>query len=106
VEAKRLAKLQNQLKEALSGERMASFLPLVRDLSEEYDPQAIAAAALQMIYDQNCPQWMKTDWEVPAATSSKPVINKTPAVVVVSTPLSRITVLPWTKKLSFRNVNF
>jgi ATP-dependent RNA helicase DeaD len=78
VEAKRLAKLQNQLKEALSGERMASFLPLVRDLSEEYDPQAIAAAALQMIYDQNCPQWMKTDWEVPAATSSKPVINKTP----------------------------
>jgi ATP-dependent RNA helicase DeaD len=31
-----------------------------------------------MIYDQNCPQWMKTDWEVPAATSSKPVINKTP----------------------------
>ncbi|AKE65610.1 DEAD-box ATP-dependent RNA helicase CshA [Microcystis aeruginosa NIES-2549] len=78
VEAKRLAKLQNQLKEALSGERMASFLPLVRDLSEEYDPQAIAAAALQMIYDQNCPQWMKTDWEVPAPTSSKPVINKTP----------------------------
>jgi len=78
VEAKRLTKLQNQLKEALSGERMASFLPLVRDLSEEYDPQAIAAAALQMIYDQNCPQWMKTDWEVPAPTSSKPVINKTP----------------------------
>ena len=78
VEAKRLAKLQNQLKEALSGERMASFLPLVRDLSEEYDPQAIAAAALQMIYDQNCPQWMKTDWEVPAPASSKPVINKTP----------------------------
>jgi ATP-dependent RNA helicase DeaD len=78
VEAKRLGKLQNQLKEALSGERMASFLPLVRELSEEYDPQAIAAAALQMVYDQNCPQWMKTDWEVPSATSSKPVINKTP----------------------------
>ncbi|MEG3437601.1 DEAD/DEAH box helicase [Pannus brasiliensis CCIBt3594] len=78
VEAKRLAKLQNQLKEALSGERMASFLPLVRELSEEYDPQAIAAAALQMVYDQNCPQWMKTDWEVPAPVSNKPIINKTP----------------------------
>jgi ATP-dependent RNA helicase DeaD len=57
---------------------MASFLPLVRDLSEEYDPQAIAAAALQMIYDQNCPQWMKTDWEVPTASSAKPVISKAP----------------------------
>ncbi|AFY79460.1 MAG: DEAD/DEAH box helicase [Hydrococcus sp. C42_A2020_068] len=67
VEAKRLEKLQAQIKESLAGERMASFLPLVRELSAEYDPQAIAAAALQMMYDQNCPNWMKTDWEVPAA---------------------------------------
>jgi ATP-dependent RNA helicase DeaD len=67
VEAKRLEKLQAQIKESLAGERMASFLPIVRELSAEYDPQAIAAAALQMMYDQNCPNWMKTDWEVPAA---------------------------------------
>lgn len=76
VEAKRIAKLQAQIQAALAGERMASFLPLVRELSTEYDPQAIAAAALQMIYDQNCPQWMKTDWEVPETDYSKPIINK------------------------------
>ncbi|MBR8830897.1 MAG: RNA helicase CrhR [Chroococcopsis gigantea SAG 12.99] len=81
VEAKRLTKLQNHIKETLAGERMASFLPLVRDLSEEYDASAIAAAALQMVYDQNCPQWMKTDWEVPTGNGNgngnlgKPVIN-------------------------------
>ncbi|BDA40066.1 DEAD/DEAH box helicase [Candidatus Atelocyanobacterium thalassae] len=76
VEAKRLEKLQNLIKESLVGERMASFLPLVSDLSTEYDPQAIAAAALQMIYDQDCPDWMKTDWEVPEATTPKPVVNR------------------------------
>jgi ATP-dependent RNA helicase DeaD len=76
VEAKRLEKLQNQIQEALTGERMASFLPLVRDLSADYDPQAIAAAALQMIYDQNCPNWMKTDWEVPDVGTQKPLIKR------------------------------
>jgi len=76
VEAKRLEKLQKQIQEALTGERMASFLPLVRDLSADYDPSAIAAAALQMIYDQNCPNWMKTDWEVPESGIQKPIINK------------------------------
>jgi ATP-dependent RNA helicase DeaD len=76
VEAKRLESLQEQIKASLAGERMASFLPLVRELSAEYDPQAIAAAALQMMYDQNCPNWMKTDWEVPTSTLPKPNINK------------------------------
>jgi ATP-dependent RNA helicase DeaD len=69
VEAKRLAKLQEQIKESLAGERMASFLPIVNELSAEYDAQAIAAAALQMIYDRDCPNWMKTDWEVPSAAA-------------------------------------
>ncbi len=78
VEAKRLEKLQNQIQEALTGERMASFLPLVRDLSAEYDPQAIAAAALQMIYDQSCPNWMKTEWEVPESGMNKPAIKRKP----------------------------
>jgi len=63
IEAQRLEKLQNQLREALSGERMASFLPVVRDLSEEYDAHAIAAAALQMVYDQTQPAWMAGDYD-------------------------------------------
>ncbi|MGF1541525.1 MAG: DEAD/DEAH box helicase [Pleurocapsa sp.] len=75
VEAQRLAKLQSTIKETLAGERMASFLPLVRELSDEYDAQAIAAAALQMVYDRDCPDWMKGDWEVPEY-SNKPVIKK------------------------------
>jgi ATP-dependent RNA helicase DeaD len=66
IEARRLEKLQDQLREALAGERMASFLPVVRDLSEEYDPLAIAAAALQMVYDQTQPSWTAPDFEPPA----------------------------------------
>jgi ATP-dependent RNA helicase DeaD len=42
---------------------MASFLPVVRDLSEEYDPHAIAAAALQMFYDQTQPSWIAPDFD-------------------------------------------
>ena len=76
VEAKRIGRLQATVKETLAGERMASFLPLVRELSDEYDPQAIAAAVLQMVYDRDCPDWMKSDWEVPESGLSKPIINK------------------------------
>ena len=76
VEAKRLSKLKARVKETLADERVASFLPLVRELSDEYDPQAIAAATLQMVYDQNCPQWMKGDWEVPEDGFAKPIIKK------------------------------
>ena len=76
VEARRLEKLQTQVKESLAGERMASFLPIVRDLSEHYDPLAIAAASLQMVYDQNCPNWMLQDWEVPKTRLPKPVIKR------------------------------
>ena len=76
VEAKRIGKLNNKIKETLAGERMASFLPLVRELGSEYDAQAIAAAALQMVYDRDCPNWMKGDWDVPEDSFSKPVIRK------------------------------
>ena len=72
VEAKRMEKLTTQIKESLSGERLASFLPMVKDLQEEYDPATIAAAALQILYDQNCPAWLQEDWEVPPPASSKP----------------------------------
>ncbi|HEY9901355.1 MAG TPA: DEAD/DEAH box helicase [Candidatus Sericytochromatia bacterium] len=71
IEARRLDKLQDQLREALAGERMASFLPVVRDLSEEYDPLAIAAAALQMVYDQTQPSWTAPDFDQPVAERPK-----------------------------------
>ncbi len=50
IQAKRIADFTLQIHQALSGERLASFLPLVSQLTEEYDPQAIAAAALQLAY--------------------------------------------------------
>ncbi|HIK56830.1 MAG TPA: DEAD/DEAH box helicase [Synechococcales cyanobacterium M55_K2018_004] len=61
IEARYLEKLQNQVREALVSERLASFLPIVAQLSEEYDMRTIAAAALQMAYDQTRPAWMRTD---------------------------------------------
>lgn len=75
VESQRFDRLKSDVKEALAGERMASFLSIVHELSDEYDPHAIAAAALQMVYDQDCPEWMKGNWEVPSATP-KPIIKK------------------------------
>ncbi|GAB4132727.1 MAG: DEAD/DEAH box helicase [Cyanobacteria bacterium J069] len=61
IEARYLEKLQDQLRDALVGDRLASFLPIVTQLSEEYDMRAIAAAALQMAYDQTRPSWMRGD---------------------------------------------
>lgn len=61
IEARQLEKLQAQVLEALAGERLASFLPIVAQLSEDYDMRAIAAAALQMAYDQTRPTWMRLD---------------------------------------------
>jgi ATP-dependent RNA helicase DeaD len=61
IEARQIEKLQGQIREALVGERMASFLPIVAQLSEEYEPHAIAAAALQMAYDQTRPTWMRSN---------------------------------------------
>jgi ATP-dependent RNA helicase DeaD len=65
VEANRISRLETKVKEALGGERMASFLPIVKSLTGEYDPQAIAAAVLQMMFDKDSPDWMNSDWEVP-----------------------------------------
>ncbi len=75
VESRRFARLKREVKEALSGERMASFLSVVHEMSDEYDPHAIAAAALQMVYDQDSPDWMKGNWEVPAS-SNKPIVKR------------------------------
>lgn len=61
IEARQLEKLQAQVREALAGERLASFLPIVSELTEKYDAQAIAAAALQIAYDQTRPAWLQSD---------------------------------------------
>lgn len=60
IEARQLEKLKNKVLEALSGERLASFLPIVAQLGEEYDAHTIAAAALQMAYDQTRPTWLNS----------------------------------------------
>jgi ATP-dependent RNA helicase DeaD len=50
--------------EALTGERVASFLPIVAQLSEGYDVHTVAAAALQLVYDRSRPAYL--DMEEPA----------------------------------------
>ena len=72
VEARQLEKLQTQVREILAGERLASFLPIVRELSEEYDGHAIAAAALQMAYDKTRPSWMQSEGTTEDERSSTP----------------------------------
>jgi ATP-dependent RNA helicase DeaD len=58
IEAKHIDKLKAQMKDALTGERMASFLPIVAQMGEEgYEPHAVAAAALQVFYDKTRPNW-------------------------------------------------
>ena len=79
IEARQLEKLQAQVQEALTGERLASFLPIVRELSEEYDAHAIAAAALQMAYDKTRPAWMQSETattEEDRSATPKPILIK------------------------------
>ncbi|MBW4684370.1 MAG: DEAD/DEAH box helicase [Komarekiella atlantica HA4396-MV6] len=79
IEARHILKLQEQVREALTGERLASFLPIVSELIEEYDAQAIAAAALQIAYDQTRPAWLQSDVEIPQEDNGptpKPRLNK------------------------------
>ncbi len=65
IEAHHLEKLQNRVRETLASERIASFLPIVAQLSEESEPHTIAAAALQMAYDQTRPSWMRIENDAP-----------------------------------------
>ena len=68
------------MREALSGERVASFLPIVAQLGEEYDPHAIAAAALQLAYDQTRPSWLDSEFaaeeEETQLAPPKPKLNR------------------------------
>lgn len=76
IEAHHLETLKSQVREALSSERLASFLPIVAQLTEEeYEPHTIAAAALQMVYDKTRPAWMRytVDDDVP---TEKPKVIK------------------------------
>ncbi|AFZ23673.1 DNA/RNA helicase, superfamily II [Cylindrospermum stagnale PCC 7417] len=78
IEARHIMKLQGQVAEALTGERLASFLPIISELIEKYDAQAIAAAALQIAYDQTRPAWLQTE-DVPVEDNSptpKPKLGK------------------------------
>lgn len=70
IAARHLEKLQTRVREAVTSERLASFLPIVSQLSEEYDIRTIAAAALQMAYDEARPTHLRTDEYV--SNTSKP----------------------------------
>jgi ATP-dependent RNA helicase DeaD len=59
IAARNLERLRSQVREAITSERLASFLPIVSQLSEEYDMHTIAAAALQMAYDHTVPAWQR-----------------------------------------------
>lgn len=77
IEARQIEKLQVNVREILAGERLASFLPIVRELSEEYDAHAIAAAALQMAYDKTRPAWIQSEApEEERSATPKPIIIK------------------------------
>jgi ATP-dependent RNA helicase DeaD len=61
IAARNLERLRSQVREAITSERLASFLPIVSQLSKEYDIHTIAAAALQMAYDHTVPAWQRSD---------------------------------------------
>ncbi|MEB3230290.1 MAG: DEAD/DEAH box helicase [Leptolyngbyaceae bacterium] len=61
IEARHIRSLKTKLEDVLTGERIASFLPIVAELADTYEPHTIAAAALQMVYDKDRPNWMNLD---------------------------------------------
>ncbi|NEQ96961.1 MAG: DEAD/DEAH box helicase [Cyanothece sp. SIO2G6] len=61
IEARHIRNLKTKLEDVLTGERIASFLPIVAELADNYEPHTIAAAALQMVYDKDRPNWMHLD---------------------------------------------
>ncbi len=61
IAARHLEKLQTRVRNAITSERVASFLPIVSQLAEEYDIRTIAAAALQMAYDQARPTQLRAE---------------------------------------------
>lgn len=80
IEARNIERLKDKVVEALTGERMASFLPIVAQLGEEYEPHAIAASALQLAYDQMRPTYSgsepSSDYEEEDISVVKPKLTK------------------------------
>ncbi len=72
IEARQLEHFKNQVREALTGERVASFLPIVAELAAEYDPHALAAAALQMAYDKVRPSALMAELSEDAPDDFQP----------------------------------
>ncbi len=72
IEARHLEKFKDQLREVMEGERMASFLSIAAELAEEFEPKAIAAAALQMAYDGTRPTWLSPEWGEDAPDDFRP----------------------------------
>ena len=73
IAARNLERLRSQVREAITSERLASFLPIVSQLSEEYDLRTVAAAALQMAYDQTVPAWQREHHSSDAEVSERGV---------------------------------
>lgn len=90
IEARRFELLTGQIRDVLMGERLASFLPLVSELSEEYDTRAIAAAALQLAFDQYPPIGSQLDaiYQSSNPNRSKPRRTERPRK---SSPSSRVS---------------
>ena len=78
IAARNLEKLQSQVREAVTSERLASFLPIVSQLSEEFDIRTIAAAALQMAYDKARPAHLRTEEYVEDKPKPKPRLIRQP----------------------------
>ncbi len=78
IAARHLEKLQTSVREAITGERVASFLPIVSQLAEEYDIRTIAAAALQMSYDQARPTHLRTEDYAGNKPKPKPRLGRQP----------------------------
>lgn len=86
IEARRLEQLTGEIHGILTGERLASFLPMVAQLGEEYDTRAIAAAALQMAFDRYPPVGDKLD-----ALHAPIPTKKTPAPTLVKRRNSQVS---------------
>lgn len=95
IAARHLEKLQTRVREAVTSERVASFLPIVSQLGEEYDIRTIAAAALQMAYDQARPAHLRAEGrsnsEKPKSTPKPRLARRRSSDSSVSTPVASQT---------------
>ena len=95
IAARHLEKLQTRVREAVTSERVASFLPIVSQLGEEYDIRTIAAAALQMAYDQARPAHLRAEGrsnsEKPKSTPKPRLARRRSSDSSVSAPVASQT---------------